>query len=105
MPVLADYLKSIDSRNEARAAELKSAFKTEVRVAETQLREAQSLQLQAFLVTGLQAAAIAVLLPVLPLPLPLLPPPPAQSGINNNSRPTSLGLGLEPELEPELQLP
>ena len=31
MPVLADYLKSVDSRNEARAAELKTAFETEVR--------------------------------------------------------------------------
>ncbi len=61
MPVLADYLKSIDLRNEARAAELRTAFETEVRAAETRLREAWSLQLQTFLVTGLQAAATAVL--------------------------------------------
>jgi hypothetical protein len=40
MPALADYLKSIDLRNEARAAELKTAFETEVRAAETRLREA-----------------------------------------------------------------
>ena len=34
MPVLANYLKSIDLHNKARAAELKSIFKTEVRAAE-----------------------------------------------------------------------
>ncbi|EAQ83148.1 hypothetical protein CHGG_10966 [Chaetomium globosum CBS 148.51] len=101
MPVLADYLKSIDSRNEARAAKLQAAFKTEVRAAETRLREAQSTQLQT-LVSGLQAAATAVL-------------PPAEGGGKsqctsaqssiNNSRlaspdPARTYNTLEPELQP-----
>jgi len=101
MPVLADYLKSIDSRNEARAAELKTAVETEVRAAETRLREAQSEQLQTFLVTGLQAATVAV-----------------QPSSIDNSYPTSAGPAgthkvpapepepePEPELDPDLQPP
>jgi hypothetical protein len=100
MPVLADYLKSIDSRNEARAAELRTAIETEVRAAETRLREAQSSQLQNFLVRGLQAATTAVLpriddsRPTSPDPAGTAPAPaPAPAPV------------LEPEPEPELQPP
>ncbi|KAK4120752.1 hypothetical protein N657DRAFT_692649 [Parathielavia appendiculata] len=65
MPVLADYLKSIDARNEARAAELKNEL-----LAAT---AAQTAQLQTLLTAGFtfevkaavsQAAAAAILLPV-----------------------------------------
>ncbi|KAL2137713.1 hypothetical protein VTI28DRAFT_8457 [Corynascus sepedonium] len=56
MPVLADYLKSIESRIEAIPAELDNRLQ----VCETRLREGQSSELRTHLVKGLQAATTAV---------------------------------------------
>jgi hypothetical protein len=48
MPVLSDYLKTMDARSEARVAELKAELK-----AELQAVTAQSARLQTLLTTGL----------------------------------------------------
>ncbi|KAL2137536.1 hypothetical protein VTI28DRAFT_9169 [Corynascus sepedonium] len=56
MPVLADHLKSIQSRIEAIPAELD----IRLQACETRLKQAQSSELRTLLVTGLQAATTAV---------------------------------------------
>ncbi|KAL2140333.1 hypothetical protein VTI28DRAFT_3977 [Corynascus sepedonium] len=107
MPDVAGHLKSIESRIEAASAKLRTDLDIRLQAFETRLREAQSSELRAFLVTGLQAAGAAVL--------------PAKEGANasaqssvGNSRLASQDpaqtsdtpeLDLQPELDPDLQPP
>src|SRR6187551_2762947 len=56
MPVLADYLKSINAQNEARTADLKAeltGLKAELQAAEARRTDSQASQLQTLLVSGL----------------------------------------------------
>jgi hypothetical protein len=75
MPVLADYLKSIDARNEARTIELKTELTEQLRATEERLVIAQS----SLLSTGLNFQMIATATAPAPAPPPWPAPAPPSS--------------------------